>query len=145
MKYLLDASALLPLVTRFGKQLITEASREDLFTTDLGLYEACNSLWKLATLLKTITLEDAMDVAATFRDLVTRNVIQLEEFAKLNLSNTFKKAYEERLTFYDASYIANAESKEATLVTEDEKLWKAARKFVQTITYTDFESRLALK
>ena len=143
MKYLLDASALLPLVTRRGKQLIVEASRENLVTTDLAIYEACNSLWKLATLLKTISLKDAVNVATTLKDLATRSVIQPVNFSKLDFSQTLKKAYKERLTFYDASYIATAESTEAILVTEDEKLGKAASKFVKTITYTDLESRLA--
>jgi predicted nucleic acid-binding protein len=142
VKYLLDASALLPLVTRRGKQLIVEASRENLVTTDLAIYEACNSLWKLATLLKTISLEDAVDVATTLKDLITRNVIQPINFAKLDFSHALKRAYKERLTFYDASYITSAEGIEAILVTEDEKLWKAASKFVKTITYTDLESRL---
>jgi len=143
VKYLLDASALLPLVTRRGKQLIVEASRENLVTTDLAIYEACNSLWKLATLLKSISLEDAVDVATTLKDLAVRGVIQPINFTKLDFSRTLKRAYKERLTFYDTSYITNAESTEATLVTEDEKLRKAASKFVKTITYTDLESRLA--
>lgn len=143
MKYLLDASALLPLVTRRGKQLIVEASRENLVTTDLAIYEACNSLWKLATLLKSISLEDAVDVATTLKDLAVRGVIQPINFTKLDFSRTLKRAYKERLTFYDTSYITNAESTETTLVTEDEKLRKAASKFVKTITYTDLESRLA--
>jgi predicted nucleic acid-binding protein len=143
VKYLLDASALLPLVTRRGKQLIVEASRENLVTTDLAIYEACNSLWKLATLLKSISLEDAVDVATTLKDLAVRGVIQPINFTKLDFSRTLKRAYKERLTFYDTSYITNAESTETTLVTEDEKLRKAASKFVKTITYTDLESRLA--
>jgi len=142
VKYLLDASALLPLVTRRGEQLIVEASKENLVTTDLALYEACNSLWKLATLLKSISLEDAVDIATTLRDLATRSVIQPINFTELDFSQTLKKAHKERLTFYDASYIATAESTEAILVTEDEKLQKAASKFVKTITYTDLESRL---
>jgi len=142
VKYLLDASALLPLVTRRGEQLIVEASKENLVTTDLALYEACNSLWKLATLLKSISLEDAVDIATTLKDLATRSVIQPINFTKLDFSQTLKKAHKERLTFYDASYIATAESTEAILVTEDEKLQKAASKFVKTITYTDLESRL---
>ena len=142
MKYLLDASALLPLVTRRGEQLIAEASKENLVTTDLALYEACNSLWKLATLLKSISLEDAVDVATTLKDLATRRVIQPINFTKLDFSQTLKKAHRERLTFYDASYIATAETTEAILVTEDEKLRKAASKFVKTITYTTLESRL---
>jgi len=142
VKYLLDASALLPLVTRRGKQLIVEASRENLVTTDLAIYEACNSLWKLATLLKTITLQEAVEVATILKDLAMRNVIQAVNFTKLDFTHTLNKAYKERLTFYDTSYIATAESTEAILVTEDEKLRKAASKFIKTITYTDLENRL---
>lgn len=145
MRHLLDASALLPLVTSRGKQLIVEAYKENLVTTDLAIYEACNSLWKLAALLKSISLRDAVDVAITLNDLVTRNVIQPMNFVKLDFSRTLKKAYKERLTFYDASYITTAETVEAILVTEDEKLRKAASKYVKTITYTDLESRLAQK
>ena len=84
MKYLLDASALLPLITRRGKQLIIEASREDLATTDLAIYEACNSLWKLSTLLKQISLEDAADTADTIKDLNIRGVIKQIKFKKLD-------------------------------------------------------------
>lgn len=142
MRYLLDASALLPLVTSRGGQLIVEASRENLVTTDLALYEACNTLWKLTTLLKSISLEDAVDVAVMLKELVMRNIIQSLNFTKLDFSETLKRAYEDLLTFYDASYIAAAQSTEAILVTEDEKLRKAAGKFVKTITYTDLESRL---
>jgi predicted nucleic acid-binding protein len=51
-------------------------------------------------------------------------------------------ARSERLTFYDVSYIAAAESKEDALVTEDEKLCKAAGKFVRALAYTRLENRL---
>ena len=141
MKYLLDASALLPLVTGHGKQLISEASRETLTTTDLAMYEACNSLWKLAKLLRSISLEDALVVAMTLKDLVARNLIQSIGFTSLDLSQTLRKAYEEQLTFYDASYIAITESTGSILVTEDEELSKAASKSVQTITYSDFDKQ----
>jgi predicted nucleic acid-binding protein len=143
VKYLLDASALLPLVTRFGKQLIVEASHEKFVTTDLAIYEACNSLWKLATLLKSISLEDALDAATMLKDLTMKGVIQSMNFTDLDFSTTLEMAHIEFLTFYDASFIITAKSTEAILVTEDEKLQKVARKFVKTTTYTDFESRLA--
>lgn len=65
----LDASAILPLVTRRGKQLIVEASHGGIVTTDLAIYEARNSLWKLAKLLNSISLEDAADVATALKDL----------------------------------------------------------------------------
>lgn len=143
MKYLLDASALIPLVTRRGKQLIIDASRENLVTTDLALYEACNSLWKLATLLKTIPIEDTVNVAITLKDLAARSVIQPVDFTKLDFSQTLMRAHKERLTFYDASYITTAENTEAILVTEDEKLRKTAKKFVRTTSYTELENNLA--
>ncbi len=127
MKHLLDASALIPLITRRGKKLIVEAPREGLITTDLAIYEACNSLWKLATLLKHISLKDAIDIAIMLKDLTARNIIQPMSFAKLNFSNALRKAYEELLTFYDASYIVIAKGEGAILVTEDEKLLKIAK------------------
>jgi len=141
VKYVLDASALLPLVIRRGKQLIVEASQEDLITTDLAMYEACNSLWKLAILFGSMSLEDAVVVATTLRDLVLRNLIQQIDFTKLDLSQALRRAYEEKLTFYDASYIVIAETVGALLVTEDERLLRAASKFIETMTYTDFENR----
>jgi len=125
-----------------GKQLIIEASREDLVTTDLAIYEACNSLWKLSTLLNSISIEDAVDIANTIKDLTVRGVIKLIKFTKLDFSNTLKIANKEGLTFYDASYIAVAESLEAILVTEDEKLKKIANKFIKTMTYSDLEEKL---
>ena len=142
MKYLLDASALLPLLTKHGKQLIIEASRENLVTTYLAIYEACNSLWKLATLLKTISIEEAIDVATALKDLTTKNIIQPINFTKLDFTNTLSKAHKKQLTFYDASYITTAENTQAILVTEDEKLRKTANKFVKTITYTDLKTKL---
>ena len=145
MNYLLDASAILPLVTRRGKQLIREASREALITTDLAIYEACNSLWKLATLLKSISFDDAVDVAITLKDLTARNLIQTIDFTKLDLRDTFNKAYQEQLTFYDASYITTATTTDAILVTEDEKLRNVANKFVKTATYIDLESRISAR
>jgi predicted nucleic acid-binding protein len=142
LKYLLDASALLPLVTKSGRRLMIEASREELFTTDLAIYEACNSLWKLSKLLKAISMEDAVDTATIIKDLAAKGVIRLVDFTKLDSSHTLQIAYEEGLTFYDATYITTAKNTEAILVTEDEKLQNAAGKFIKTITYTDLENRL---
>lgn len=143
MKYLLDASVLLPLVTRHGRQLIVEASRENFVTTDLAIYEACNSLWKLATLLKSISLEDAMEVATVIKELTMRNVIELVDYTKLDFSSTLRLAHKENLTFYDTSFIITAEGTGAILVTEDEKLEEAARESVETIMYGEFEHKLA--
>ena len=133
----------MPLVTGRGKQLITDAVNADLITTDLALYEACNSLWKIATLLRTISLEEAISVAAALQELALKNVIQVVSFNKLDFSSTLELAHKEKLTFYDASYIAIAENKKATLVTDDGKLKKAAEKLVKTENYASLENMLA--
>jgi len=142
MKYLLDASALLPLITSRGKQLISEASKQDLFTTDLAIYEACNTLWKLSALLKTISIEDATNIVAAIKDITSYEIIQPINHTELDLASTLKMAHQQNLTFYDASYIITAKSLEATFVTDDEKLRKVANKHVKTMTYTDFEREL---
>ncbi len=142
MKHLLDASALVPLVTRRGKRLLIEASSENIITTDLAIYEACNSLWKLAALLKAISLEEALDVAAALKDLSANKIIQTITFNKLDFSRILERAYKERLTFYDASYIVAAEDIKATLVTEDERLRIAASRYVKTMAYSNFERGL---
>jgi predicted nucleic acid-binding protein len=112
-------------------------------TTDLAVYEACNSLWKLSKLLKFISIKDAIDAATTLKDLTIRNIIKSMSFTELDFHSTFRIAHEEGLTFYDASYIVTAEVAEAILVTEDEKLQKTAGKFVKTISYADLEGRLS--
>lgn len=143
MKYLLDASALVPLLSEFGERLIVKAAEERLSTTDLAVYEAGNSLWKLSTLLKVISLEDAVEAMDILKDLTARDIIRVVGFKELNLANTLRLAGGEELTFYDASYIVTAEIVGATLVTEDERLREAAGKRVNTTTYTDFKRKVA--
>ena len=139
MKYLLDASALVPLVTKAGKRLLIWATHENIITTDLAIYETCNSLWKLATQLKNISLKDALDTTATIKELIDKEVIQTVTFERLDLSRILRIASEEELTFYDASYIIAAENAEAILVTEDKTLRRKASKHVKTTTYTNLE------
>jgi len=143
LKFLLDASALLPLVTRSGKKLIAEAAHAELITTDLAIYEACNGLWKLATLLKTLTLKDAQDIATVLNELTAKNLIQTINFTSINLAQTLDIAQKAQITFYDASYISAAQNTKATLVTEDQKLLKAASKSVKTMSFTQLQNELA--
>ena len=123
--------------------MITDAINADLLTTDLTLYEACNGLWKIASLLKTISVTDAVSVTAILEELASRNIIQIVNFSKLDFNKTLQLACKEKLTFYDAAYVTVAENSKATLVTEDGKLKKVAEKFVKTENYPTFEKNLA--
>lgn len=142
MKILLDASALLPLVTQSGKKLLVEAANEDLWTTDLAIYESCNALWKLSILLKTLTSQEAHDISTVLNELTEKNLIKTSSFTSINLSSTLDIAEKLQLTFYDASYIAVSQNLKATLATEDQKLLKAADKCVKTLTFSGLQNEL---
>ncbi len=142
MRVLLDASALLPYVTRRGAKLLKDASTENLCTRDLAVYEACNSLWKMVYLLKTISSEDASDTATVLKNITSKGLIQTMSFESLDLSRVLERACEENTSFYDASYLISAEDERAILVTEDKKLRRIADKTIKTLTYEDFEKEL---
>ena len=142
--YLLDASALVPLLSDFGKQLIAKAAEMRLFTIDLAVYEAGNSLRKLSAVLRLISLGDATEAMGVLRDVLAREIIRVARFSELDLTRVLKMGSEEGVTFYDSSYILTAEGKAAILVTEDRRLREAASKYVDTMTYTDFRREAAL-
>ena len=139
MKFLLDASAILPLLTRSGRNLIVNATQADLIITDLAIYEACNGLWKLATLLKTVSLRNAQELVALLNELTTKNLVQTVNFTAIDLLATLNLAQLNRLTFYDASYIVAAQRVKGILVTEDQELYKTANSYVKTISFAQLE------
>lgn len=143
--YLLDASALVPLLSDFGKRLLAMAREVKLFTMDLTVYEAGNSLWKLSTLPKSISLEDAAKLMGVLGDLVAKQIIEAMRFAELNLNRTLRTANEHGITFYDSSYILIAKGRAATLVTDDAKLRDVASKYTKTIAYKDFKELMLSK
>jgi len=143
LKFLLDASAMVPMITRSGKKLIADSAQADFITTDLAIYEACNGLWKLATLLKTISLQNAQDIATVLNELTAKNLIQTINFTMIDLPSTLNLAQANHITFYDASYIAAAQRVRAALVTEDQKLCKVANNYVKTMSVAQLEKEFA--
>jgi len=133
MRFLLDASVLVPLLLDYGEKLL-DIDKVSLCTTDLTIYEIGNSLWKLASLLKTISLEDAIEIIEVLKDFVERKLIVVR-FSELDLGGTIKLAVNKELTFYDSAYIIATENLEATLVTEDEELREKAKEYVNTMIY----------
>jgi predicted nucleic acid-binding protein len=141
VRYLFDASALLTLVTSLGRKLILKASEDWLATTDLAICETCNALWKLSTLLRSISSEDGIETGAILRELTERQVIHLVDVTKLRLQDTLRLAYDERLTFYDASYVMAAKDQSAILITQDEKLTQAAQRHVTVVDFRILEDK----
>lgn len=144
MKYLLDASALIPLLLDYGEKLLDKVTKVVLYVTDLTFYEAGNSLWKLVMFLNTMKLEEAKDILHALSKLIESRVLEVIHFRELDLCRIIKLAISERITFYDASYIVASERAKATLVTEDRKLREKAKKYVSTTTYTLFIQEIGI-
>lgn len=142
MRYLLDASALVPLIVDCGEALILRKPRLGMYTTELGVYEAGNALWKLAVLTKDIAVEDAAELLSVLQHLIKRRVVELISIHEINLEETVRIAARERMTFYDASYVVAARMRGLTLVTEDRELREKAASYISVTPYTVFRSRV---
>ena len=131
MTYLLDASSLMLLIksTHEDKKLaIVDESR----VLDLTIFEIGNTLWKESELLKSLSSEEVDKVVKTVvRVLAALESVQvnLEE-----LEEVLAIARSEKLTFYDSSYLYVAKKSGFILVSNDGKLFRAAKKYIRTET-----------
>ena len=134
LKAILDASALYPLLRRLGEKAASLLTK--LTILDLTRYELGNILWKeyKLGLLKdwenTIVLwSEIMEEMPTYR-IETQHLRDIE-----------KIAVEKDLTFYDASYVYTAETKNLKLITEDEELLNKCK---NSLTLNEFLKNLSL-
>ena len=118
MKFLFDANALLDLLKR-GRDVI-----KNQYVLDLTIYEIGNAIWKEVNLFKTISGDDAKELMESIGIILQNmNVIRIRG----DLKEILEIAIKENLTFYDASYLYYAKRMNLTLVTNDKKLFKAAK------------------
>jgi len=145
MKYLFDASTLVPLLVDFGAKIISKATKCSLNITELTVYKVGNAMWKLATLLKHISLNDALEIMSILQQLIRKSMINTISLRNLNIKEVMELACNEKITFYDASYIVAAKSTNAVFVTEDRELMKIAKKHgVKTLTYSNFKKQMQI-
>lgn len=130
MKYLLDASSLILLIKKADIKLSVECLRESLIL-DLTFYEVGNAVWKESVLLKFLTPTEAKRLGTMAQTvLATINQIRGEDFQKI-----LEIGQDEKLSFYDASYVYFAKQRGLQLVTEDKKLELKAKKYVEVRTF----------
>jgi predicted nucleic acid-binding protein len=98
-------------------------------TLDLGIKEAANALWKKVT-RNEISYTTAQTI---LKDLAEEKAIPIIDQTKL-LAKAFALAVDEKITVYDALFIAAAKELGTELVTSDKKQMEAAtRNGVKTI------------
>ncbi len=76
MSYLLNASALILLLLDLGEEILQIATKTQLYIADLTLYEIGNGLWKLVTLLRTMALENALELINILRMLIMKKLLK---------------------------------------------------------------------
>jgi predicted nucleic acid-binding protein len=135
-RYLFDTSSLLyVLKTRRSQKL----DRQDCLVCDLTFYEFGNAVLNLATKRSEGQLlsEEQVQLLMQAFEKVSE-LMGIQSFDITSMSEIFKIARKEKITFYDASYLCYAKRVGCQLVTEDEKLAKAAENNSVDVTDADW-------
>jgi len=115
-KYLLDASAIYPLLIKLREKVIAYADR--FLVLDLTIYEVGNTIWKEH---RRGRIKDMKSVSELFKQMFS-SIPSLS--IKNEIEEVLNLAIKESLTFYDASYLQAARTYRVKLVTEDRDLLK---------------------
>lgn len=132
---IIDASSLTKYVLREkGWDEVRRVLEEESVSVDHVLKEVANAIWKKAVILRLESIEVAWKRYQALRKLVEGNIIVLDNELNL-LEEAFRIALENHITIYDALYIAQALSLNATLVTSDKKQAQVAEKLGVKVRY----------
>ena len=113
MKYLIDTSALYPLILMLRDKVLLYI--DILFVLDLTRYEVGNVLWKEYGRGRIKSLETAIPLFQEVLDSMNRLMVD-------NIGGVLKIAVDKNIIFYDASYIYIAEKMGLKLVSEDDEI-----------------------
>jgi predicted nucleic acid-binding protein len=124
IRYLMDASLIGVLLGRMKEKAVEFL--EGTVTLDLALYELGNFIWKECVLKRIISRKEALE---RIEDLVKiLGLMDLEKLEKEDVGSTMILAVDLDLTFYDASYLYIAKSRNMILITEDKELLEKAKR-----------------
>ncbi len=126
MTYLFDASSIYAIVRAERAELLLGC-----YTPSLARYELGNILWKERYVRKTMDgVEQRTYLNSVIRALKLMAIIDIEGDEQEVVDIAIKYG----LTFYDASYVHLAKRNNAVMVTEDGKLAKKVKSYLQAIS-----------
>lgn len=128
-KLLLDASTVLEAMKVLDGEDALRLFGENCIL-DLTKYEVGNALWKEHTLHKSMEEGEFREFLSLFGRIIPQTQVLSVEAREL--PEVADVAAKERITFYDASYITVAKSRNLMLITEDLQLQKVASNYVRT-------------
>lgn len=125
MRYLLDASAIYRAIETKRKDLI-----EDAITLDLARYEVGNAILKDVMIHKRMDLQKAQQVMEFINELFEN----IEIVTEAQGDDVIKTASFLGVSFYDAAYVSYAKRTGLVFVTEDVKLSKKIKSYIEHIS-----------
>jgi predicted nucleic acid-binding protein len=136
MTFLFDASSMIQMFRSFEEEETLRMLDKNAIL-DLSKYEVGNALWKQHVLRHAISKTEFEEFLSLLQRVITHTrilTITAEDLPKIA-----KIAAEERITFYDASYITVARNNDLTLTTEDEALTRVASRRIKTATVKEIK------
>ncbi len=124
---LFDASAIINICSR------GELEKLEGYTSSLAIFEIGNAIWKQVYQRKRLNEDEGMKVLNVMKEV-------LESLEKLEMDepqDALKIAVENGITFYDSAYLYLAIKNDLSLVTDDEKLYRIAGKYVRVLRSRD--------
>jgi predicted nucleic acid-binding protein len=128
MSLLIDASSFIEAIKISPEDALRLFSENCIL--DLTKYEVGNALWKEHTLHGSMEEGEFREFLSLFGRIVPRTRVLSVEAQEL--PEVADVAAKERITFYDASYVAVAKKRNLTLLTEDAELRRVASKYTKT-------------
>ncbi|ADI32019.1 type II toxin-antitoxin system VapC family toxin [Staphylothermus hellenicus] len=132
-KYLLDASAIYPLVLQLREDFLNYSKHFTIL--DLTVYEVGNVIWKM---YRRGMIKNLGVVAKLFQEVLNSMAMQRTMH---NIEEILNISIKENLTFYNASYLYIARTLKYKLVTEDHDL----QKYPESISINQLLRELGIK
>jgi predicted nucleic acid-binding protein len=124
----IDSSALAKfLLKEEGWEKIREIIIKRPYTLELAVKEVANAIWRRVSLLKDINIEKAIILLNDLLEL--KKKLLIIEPQDIYIKQAFEIAVKEKITIYDALFIAQAVMKQAALASSDKEQCKIAEKF----------------
>lgn len=134
MRYVFDSSAIFRAIKENRIEVLVGGC-----TLELARYEMGNILWKNYTLQAKVTEQELKSLAK-----LIKKVLNIMEIIQINCSEEeiLDVAAKTKMTFYDASYVHYAKTKELTLITEDSELLKKITPYVKALKLNEITNEI---
>ena len=138
MRWIYDASAIVNLASAGGPRVVDRLKEGSVL--DLTFYEIGNSIWKLHTLLKKLSQEEARSLLMVSLQLTTRlDIIKFDVDDAAQIEELANKA---KCSFYDGAYLYAAKKNGHSLITDDRRLAENAAKQKTVVESSSFLFRV---